>query len=535
MPHVIVVQQRLPGLYRAGLCLALVAIVFLSPACIKVGPDFVKPEAAVLTNWLEADNKQITNEPVNYRDWWRVFNDPVLDRLIDTAYRQNLSLRIAGARVMEARAQVGIAVGNLFPQTQAVFGSLTYNRISQHSTFSSFGSTLTTYAQDQIGLNAAWEIDFWGRYRRGVESADAALFGTLADYDSALVSLTADVATYYILTMTLLQRIEIARQNIAAQQAALQLAQARFEGGTTTQLDVEQAITVLSNTLAFIPTLQTQLAQARNALAVLLGVPPFTGADILSGASAIPVPPALLAVGIPADLLRRRPDIRSAEYQAKAQGAQIGVAKADLFPAFSLNGTFDFLSTNVGSRLRDMFRWSSREYVAGPAVQWNIFNYGRLTNNVRAQDARFQQLLIMYQNTVLTAQQEVENGLVSFLRGQEAATNLGRSAQAARRSYDLALAQYSEGTVDFTTVLTAEQSLLSVQDNLTTTLGNLATSVVSVYRALGGGWQLREGEELIPPDMKETMAKRTNWGALLKPAALPASDAGQSTIRLPDW
>ncbi len=535
MPYVILAQQRLSGFNRVLLWLAAAATVLLLGACAKVGPDYRRPEMPLAANWLEADNRQITNGPANYRDWWRVFNDPVLDRLIDTAYRQNLSLRIAAARVLEARARVGIAVGGLFPQTQQIFGSLTYNRVSQHSTFSSFGSSLTNYAQDQIGLNAAWEIDFWGRYRRAIESADAALAGTIADYDSALVSLTADVATYYILTMTLLNRIRIARENIAAQREALRLAQARFQGGTSTELDVQQATTVLSNSLAFVPTLETQLAQARNALALLLGTPPFAGSDIFAGAVAIPVAPVQLAVGIPADLLRRRPDVRSAEYQAMAQGAQIGVAKADLFPAFSLSGTFDVLSTNVGSRLRDMFRWSSREYTVGPGVQWNIFNYGRLTNNVRAQDARFQQLLVAYQNAVLTAQQEVENALASFLLSQEAARSLAASAQAARRSYDLALAQYREGTVDFTTVLTAEQSLLSVQDNLTATLGNLATSVVAVYRALGGGWQIREGEDLIPQDMKGTMAKRTNWGALLKPAALPPPDEKQSTIRLPDW
>jgi len=243
-------------------------------------------------------------------------------------------------------------------------------------------------------------------------------------------------------------------------------------------------------------------------------------------------------VGIPADLLRRRPDIRSAEYQAATQSAQIGVAKADLYPAFSLTGTFGFLSSDVGSfELSDMFQWKSRVAQAGPSFQWNFFNYGRITNNVRVQDARLEQLLTAYQNAVLKAQQEVEDNLVAFLKAQERADFLARSTAAAKGSLDLAVLQYREGTKDFTTVLVAQQTLLNEQDNLATTLGNMASSLVGVYRALGGGWEIREGKELVPREVKEEMAKRTNWGKLLAPASynpLP-SEKPESPIRLPDW
>jgi outer membrane protein TolC len=245
-----------------------------------------------------------------------------------------------------------------------------------------------------------------------------------------------------------------------------------------------------------------------------------------------------VAVGIPADLLRRRPDIRSAEYQAMAQCAQIGVAKADLYPAFSLAGMFGFTSSDYGQpNLIDIFKWQSRTYQIGPSFQWKIFNYGRITNNVRLQDARLQELLIAYQNAVLTAQQEVEDNLVAFLRAQERAEFLGRSAAAARRSVDLAVLQYSEGIKDFTTVLTAQQALLTEQDNLAAILGNISSSLVGVYRALGGGWEIREGKELIPPDITETMAKRTNWGKLLAPATYnpPPGEEPKSLIRPPDW
>ncbi|OPY62557.1 MAG: Cation efflux system protein CusC precursor [Syntrophorhabdaceae bacterium PtaU1.Bin034] len=518
--------------------LLLAALALISSACVKVGPDFVRPEVAVSQNWLEADDTRIRNDAVEYRNWWRIFNDPVLDRLIDTAYRQNLSLRAAGVRVLEARAQLGIAGGQLYPQTQQAFGSLQYNRVSEYSTFSSFGSTLTTYAQDQIGITASWEIDFWGKFRRNIESADALLIATVADYDAMLVSLTADVASSYISIMTLQKRVDIARQNLEAQQENLKIVEARLQGGTTTQRDLEQAITVLSNTEATIPVLETQLQQAKNALCVLLGLPPGNLTDILKDAKGIPVAPPQIAVGIPADLLRRRPDIRSAEYQAIAQGAQIGVAKADLFPAFSLNGTFDFSAVNIGgARLSDMFRWSSREYALGPAAQWNIFNYGRIANNVRLQDARFQELLITYQNRVLAAQQEVENALVGFLRAQEAARFLVRSATAGKDSLSLSALQYQGGTTDFTTVLTAEQALLSTQDNLVATLGNVSANLVAVYRALGGGWQIREGMDLIPEEVKRTMANRTDWGDLLNQATYMAPTYRErgSAVRLPDW
>jgi NodT family efflux transporter outer membrane factor (OMF) lipoprotein len=301
-------------------------------------------------------------------------------------------------------------------------------------------------------------------------------------------------------------------------------------------LDVEQAKTVMNDTLASIPALETQLRQAKNALSVLLGQPPSDLAGILGTSSEIPVSPAEIVVGIPNDLLRRRPDVRSAEYQAAAQSAQIGVAKADLYPAFSLTGTFGFLSSDVNNfKLSDMFAWKSRTLQVGPSVQWNIFNYGRITNNVRVQDARFEQLLIAYQNAVLKAQQEVEDGLVAFLRAQERAEFLARSTASAKTSLDLAVLQYREGIKDFTTVLVAQQTLLNEQDNLAVTLGSISSNLVAVYRALGGGWEIREGEEVVPAEIKEEMGRRTPWGKLLTPASYPDSEEPGSLIRFPDW
>ncbi len=506
----------------------LLALFLVAAGCAKVGPDFVPPPLAVSQKWLESADNRVSPQKAEYRAWWQAFHDPVLDRLIDRAYRDNLPLRQAGVRVLEARAQLGIAWGELFPQTQQAFGSLVYNRLSERSP-SAIGFPQVSFFQSEIGGLASWELDFWGKFRRAIESADATLLAAVADYDSTLVSLTADVANSYILIRTLEKRLTIARQNVEIQKESLGIAEARFLGGTTSQRDVEQAKTVLASTEATIPTLERQLRQVKNGLCVLLGLPPRHLTEELQGPGDIPAPPPTVAVGIPADLLRRRPDVKSAEYQAVAQCAQIGVAKADLFPAFFLTGTFGFLASNLGKfALGDMFQWQSRTMAAGPLLQWNFLNYGRLLNQVRVQDARFQELLLAYQNVVLKAQQEVEDALVAFLRAQERATLLAESASAALRSLDLAVIQYREGITDFTTVLTAQQALLTQQDSLASSLGDISLNLVGVYRALGGGWRIREGEPLVPPAVQEAMAKRTNWGRLLQPAALKSPLEAQS-------
>jgi NodT family efflux transporter outer membrane factor (OMF) lipoprotein len=522
---------------RSGLIL-LVPVLLVFAGCM-VGPNYQRPKVSVSPSFGESGDPRLSAESTNYRDWWKAFNDPVLDRLIARAYRDNLTLQQAGVRVLQARAQLGIAVGEIFPQTQQAIGSVQYNRTSDRAaTGAFFNGGSFSYWQSTIGAQASWELDFWGRIRRGIQSADASLLATLADYDNTLVTLTADVANTYIALRTAEERIRIAQENIDIQQQTLQIVEARFTYGTVTQLDVEQARTVLLNTQATLPTLETQRRQARDALSVLLGMPPNDLGDLLDGPSAIPVSPPQIIVGIPADLLRRRPDIRSAELQAVAQSAQIGVARADLFPAFSLIGNLVLLSTDLGTfKLSDMFRWGSRQVQIGPSVQWNILNYGQITNNVRVQDANFQQLLLAYQRSVLSAQQDVEDNLAAFLRSQDRADLLAKSVTSSRTAVDLAVLQYREGVTDFTTVLTTQQTLLSQQDNLASTLGNISTSLVGVYRALGGGWEIREGDDIVPPEIKAEMQERTSWGSLLAPTTynLPASREPQSRPRLPDW
>jgi NodT family efflux transporter outer membrane factor (OMF) lipoprotein len=510
--------RRLGKVWRALLVLGMLA----GTGCMKVGPDFVRPDAKVLNQWLEVDETRIRAAPADYKEWWKAFNDPILDKVVHMAYEQNLPLRVAGVRVLEARARLAIAVGQEYPQTQQAFGDAAHIRESERAPTSPQQSKGVDfdYRQAQVGGTASWELDFWGKFRRAVESADASFLGSIAAYDSALVTLTADVARTYVLIRTIEESLRIAR--------------VRFQGGATSERDVQQALTLLYNTQSTIPQLETNLRQAQNALSILLGLPPSQLGDVLAGGSAIPTAPLEVAIGIPADLLRRRPDVVNAELQAAAQCALIGFAKAELFPAFSLNGTFGFLSSDVGRfKLGDITSWDSRTWAVGPSFQWNILNYGQITNLVRVQDALFQELVLTYQDTVLRAQQEVEDGLVSFLKAQERVVLLTEAAAAAKRSADLALIQYREGATDYTTVLTAEQNLLSQQDSLATQQGDVPQGLIATYRALGGGWEIREGQEFVPPAVIETMEERTNWGGLLKPAAVEPPPS--RLIRAPDF
>jgi NodT family efflux transporter outer membrane factor (OMF) lipoprotein len=523
----------------ASECVGFGLLLICGGGCM-LGPNFRQPAASVADKWLEADNPAVDSNRQEFRDWWAMFNDPVLTRLIQLAYERNLTLQTAGVRVLEARAQLGIAIGEFYPQQQQVGASLTYNRIPISLPYNFITNT---YWADQFGAQAAWELDFWGKLRRAIESADGAFLASVANYDDVLVTLVGDVASAYVQIRTTERQIAIARDNILRQRTALKIASAKFQYGTATKRDVYQAENVLGATEAAIPQLNIQLAQGKNALSVLLGMPPSPLDDLLAGSSEIPTAPEQVVVGIPADLLRRRPDVRRAELQAAAQSAQIGFAKADLFPTFSLLGNVGTLATDVGSSsLGNVFTRGSLHYSVGPAIQWNVLNYGQITNNVRVQDAKLQELLIDYQNTVLKAQQEVENGIATFLNSRDQAEFLRKSVAAAEGALRIAMLQYRQGIADFTTVLTAEQNLYQAQNNLTLATGSIALGLITTYRALGGGWQIREGRDFVPAETQREMAERTNWGTLLTPdllqpqaPGLPSPEDRGPLVRPPEW
>jgi NodT family efflux transporter outer membrane factor (OMF) lipoprotein len=522
----------------------LVAALFLTTGCTMVGPDFVKPEAPVEQEWLKARDASIKTEASDYKDWWTVFNDPVLNSLVESAYQQNLSLQISGLRILQARAQLGVVVGNLYPQLQQGRGGADYSRISENAP-NSLNSD-NTFWQFNAGFDAAWELDVWGKYRRAVEAGVANLETSIADYDDVLVSLTAEVALTYVLLRTFEERLEIARQNVTIQERSLQIAEIRFKAGAVTELDVVQAKSLLRDTEASIPRFEANIRQVKNALAILLGKLPGEIDGMISGNRIIPEAPPEVVVDIPAELMRRRPDIRLAEYQIATQTPLIGVSKAELFPAFQLFGSIGLASStskntiaggSSGSSFSDLFTSDSIEFLGGPSVTWNLFNYGRIKNQVRTEDALLQQLIVNYEDTVLRAQQEVEDSLVGFLGRQEEAGYLLDSVKAYQRSVDLSMLQYREGLIDFQRVLDSQRFLVREQDLWTTTRGDVILNLVSLYKALGGGWQIREGKDFVSKDNVQEMEKRTDWGDLIQPKALetPASAEERTQWRRPDW
>ncbi|MGJ0509307.1 MAG: efflux transporter outer membrane subunit [Methylocystis sp.] len=504
-------SDRTGALPALGLALAL-------GGC-ALGPDFREPPAPVQDNWIEKGDRRVSNGEVKI-GWWRTFRDPTLDRLVQTAAEQNLPVQIAGLRILEARAQFGVAVGQMFPQQQEGSGAGVWDKISERAA-NKANLPKHAFADYSIGFDATWEIDFWGRYRRNVEAAEARMMATIADYDSALVSLTAEVARSYITLRTYETLLQIAHQNVTLQREGLQIAEARFRAGATSELDVVQQRALLENTLASIPEQETGLQRAKNALSVLLGQPPGGVDSLLRGPQRIPSASPRVAVGMPAELLRRRPDIRAAEMNAAAESARIGIAESDLYPRFFLFGDIGVQASDVAK----LFAPGSLFLSAGPSFRWSILNYGRIADAIRAQDARFQETLVSYDDTVLRAAREVEDALIGFLKAQQRAGNLQRSVAAAERAVELAFIQYREGAENFQRVLDAQARLLDERNKLADTRASIATNLVALYKALGGGWEIRAGKPIVPEAMQAQMMRRTDWGNLLPaPTPPPAAD-----------
>lgn len=495
-----------------------------------VGPDYSRPDALVNAEWVQSQDG-ISAEPV-HTQWWEEFSDPTLTRLIERARARNLSLRAAGLVVLEARAARGIAVAQFFPQLQEFFGGVDANQVSRNSANSGGDRSFSTA---ELGLQAAWELDFWGRFRRGIEAADAELLASVADYDAVLVSLIGDVATNYVLVRSLEERLEFARANVALQTETLSLTETRFRLGKVSELDVSTARATLANTQAGIPDLEAALTRTRLALCVLLGRTPSQLEEELAPAPGlartVPESPAKIAAGVPAELLRRRPDVRAAERIAAAQSARIGQATADLYPRISIVGATGFASSTFdgsgGSpNLGNIFDADSFTGFIGLRVNWPVFDYGTIRGNIRVQDARYERAVAEYQETVLRAAAEVESGLSDFLRAREATGYLREAVDASNRSVELSLIQYRTGAVDFIRVNDAQSSLVQQQDALVVARAAIAVGAIRTYRALGGGWQTREGREFIDPDTAERMRRRTNWGDIMKHSWSQGKDLG---------
>jgi NodT family efflux transporter outer membrane factor (OMF) lipoprotein len=511
---------------KASYAATVLGVVLTLTGC-AVGPHYVKPVQNVNASWSGAGTPQISDQQATESAWWKTFNDPVLEQLIQLAYQQNLTLRVAGLRIMEARAVLGIATGNQYPQVQEAFAGvrgvgLSNNTVNKPPPFTRY------FASDQLGLNVAWEADFWRQYAKAVRAQKDVYLSSAADYQKTLVTLTAEVARTYVAIRTFEALIEQTRRNVSIQAESLRIADARYRNGATSELDPSQARALLESTRASIPQLEISLAQSKNALTTLLGQPTGSLQSVLQGPQAIPAAPAQVAVGIPAEVLRRRPDVRNAELLAMAQCERIGVAKADLYPHFLLSGTLGFNATQGGAQSFNLLSPASFFFAVGPQVTWQFLNYGRIKNNVRVEDARFQEVVTTYQNTVLSASQQVEDGIIGYVKALEATDLQQGAVTAARRSAELALIQYREGAADYQRVLLADQTLLQQETNLVSLRSSAATNTVSLYEALGGGWEISVGQPFVPDAIRTEMQKRTNWGNLF--STLPTTDLPTTPI-----
>ena len=467
---------------------ACAAVFLLGLGCTTVGPDYEAPVTALPEGWRAAGEDGLDPRTAELAGWWRKLEDPILDELVARALQTSLDVREARARVMEARALRKATAADLYPTLDA---GARWERLGQ-SENTPFGEFVPDYDYYSAGFDAAWEIDLWGRVRRSVEAADAELGATIEDARDVAVSVAAETAINYVELRSFQQRAAIARDNVSLQEQTLELVRGRFEAGLVGESDVAQARTSVESTRSRVPALEIGQREAENRLAVLLGQAPGALAAELAAEQPIPVPPTALAIGVPADLLRRRADVRRAERLLAAETARIGMAEGELYPRLTLAGRIGWEAEDAG----DLFRSTSSTYGFGPSLSWNVFDAGRLRSFVDAQEARTEQALTRWERTVLVALEETENAMHAFVQEQARRASLLEATSQARLAVELARTQYTEGLSDFQNVLVSERALVELEDELAASEASIATSLVRLYKALGGGWD--EGEPAPP-------------------------------------
>ena len=501
-------------------------------ACTVLGPDYEAPPVPDLPAAWQA--QESTAASAVEAEWWRLFNDPVLDELIEIGATQNLSLQAAGLRIVQARAALGISDALVFPQQQQLSGNL--SRLYQNE---------TSFNNAGIGLDVAWEMDIWGKYARGIEASEATLYASIASYRDVLVTLTAEIARNYIAYRTAEERTFLSQQNISIQERVVAMTQVQYESGNVSELDVQQARTQLYATQSSLPALTIARRQSVNALAVLLGTLPETIEPVLARGqkrkqssydermreataedragqlhiddyqanSVIPQGPELIPEIDPA-LILRRPDLQVAELQARSQSARIGQAQSNLYPQFFLFGSIG-LSDTV--RSGDSFSASNAVTAAiGPGFSWNIFQYDRIRNQVRIEDARFQESLTNYNQRVLQAVQEVSNALEAYRYTTEKAAYDWNAVQASIRAFNISANQYNNGLVTYQRLLSTVEKMTLREDVYAQTRGSIASQLVALYKALGGGWEPFTGLPVVKPETIRQMQDRTDWGDYLE-------------------
>jgi NodT family efflux transporter outer membrane factor (OMF) lipoprotein len=463
---------------------------FLLIVGCSVGPDYQAPKSVMPPAWLEGRNYGIDSQPAELARWWTEFNDPLLNSLVERAAQSNLDLQVAEARIREARAVLGATGADLWP-TLDVAGS--YDRIRTSENALALGRLAPQGGGNleqnlfRTGFDSSWEIDVFGGTRRRIEAAEAILDASVEEWRGVLVTLLGDVAKNYIDVRGLQRRLAVAQENLKAQQETLRLTKIRFDAGIASDLEVAQAEAQTQTTAAQIPTLEIALKQTVYRLDVLLGAQPGTLWSELAREVPIPALPPQAHVGMPVELLRRRPDIRNAERQLAAATAQVGAATADLYPKFSLTGAFGLQSISAS----DWFTGRSRYWSIGPTISWPVFDAGKIRANIEIRNAQQEQALRYYEKSVLTALGDVESALVNYSKEQTRYRSLLAAAAANRRAVELADELYRQGLVAFLNVLDAERALYATENDLAQSEANMSSNLVALYKALGGGWDTR--------------------------------------------
>lgn len=471
--------------------------VLLAAAGCEVGPDYHTPKEHMPSSWVAPPTTQASitvQSPLQVERWWTTFNDPTLNSLVERAVASNLDVKQAEERIRQERASLGVAEAGLYPQVYTPLGyTRSFNNNIPNSTVT-LPSGRTRVIRNRPtdtwegGFDATWELDIFGGVRRGVEAAEANVQAAVEDRRDVLVTLLGEVATDYMDLRGYQQQVQIAQENLTSQIRSVEVTRKKMQGGLTTGLDVANAEAEVATTRASIAQYQSLAQQQIYAISVLLGQEPAVLLPELSPAAKIPVTPPLVPVGLPAELLRRRPDIRRAERQLAAATAEIGVATAGLYPQFTLSGDLSL----GGSRYQQLTSWGTRIWSFGPSMNWPLFAGGAIVSNIRVQNSLQAQALLTYRQTILGALQDVENALTAYAQEQQRRTALADAVAADQRAVAIATHGYEQGLTDFLNVLVAQQSLLSAQNALVESNQAVATDLVALYKALGGGWEIGE-------------------------------------------
>lgn len=492
----------------AGSVKTLLPLLFILSGCTTLGPDFQEPEISWLEEWSPDLGRQVSSaeqmQESALSTWWHLLHDPVLNELIREVQTENHSLQIAGLRILESRAVLGIAGSAQYPQVQQINGALAHVNSQKHGGITDGrNQDLTSF---QSSLDLGWELDFWGRFQRGIESADAAFMASLSNHHDAQVLLVSQVVDLYYAYRTTQLRIDIAEKNAGIQKRSFEISQKQYESGQESELDLHQAKTQYLATLSTIPSLHIALSKTANALSILLGRSPGQLSFLEGSVRELPEVKTRMLQVIPRNLLLRRPDVRAALWRVAAQSAQIGIAKAELYPSISLFGSVGWSENSLGAT-PDVVTQS-----IGPMFKWNIFDYGRLKNNVLVQDARLQQVITQYQAQVLQAAREVDDAVITIIKTAEQQDILSQSVASAGRALTLANTRYKEGYAGFQRVLDAQRSKFAQEDRELVNQSAHISGVISLYKALGGGWLNMSAEQMVKESVQETMKQRVDWG-----------------------